>query len=442
VPAADAYALPLDGSEATIDGARVMSQPTARVSVRPASGDSPGGEALDHLSFGSDGAAATLRARLVPVDRFGNPTDPPPGYAVVIDSDAALEVVGQRGSRRGRPVPIRRAKGRLLLARLARRTPDGSRGALRIEREGVVVASLPYTVDAAIRQHKPDLTVPSRTAPTIQAAIAAATDRNHDGVIAISVRPGLYREAVVIDRAIELSGGGDDLSLIQGDGTGTAVDIAAPGAVVQRLGTVGAGTGFRLAGSGAQLRASSAWRSVAVGIDLTASHGVARDVVARENGGAGVRIGAAATAAACADAALRANFGAGLSVAAAADVQLDGNVATQNNAGGVVLNGAAAPTARGNRLVANVGSGLAALRAGAVTAADNLVALNDEDGMQFDRCDDALVTGNTIVDNNGTGLFFRRGANGDFGAAPGAQSPPGDNVITGNRKGDVEVRTD
>lgn len=442
VPPADTYALPLDGSEPTIDGARVTSQAAVRVSFRAGNGDSSGAAVLDQVAFGRDGAAATLRVRLLAVDRFENPADPPPGYAVVIDSDASLEILGQRGARRGRPVSLRRASGRLLLGRVARGTPDGSRGTLRIERDGVVIASLPYAVDAAIRQRRPDVTVPSRTAPTIGAAIAAATDVNRDGVVAIAVRPGLYREAVVVDRAIELTGSGGDLSLIEGVGTGTGVDITAAGAVVQGLGAVGAGTGFRLAGSGAALRASSAWRSVGAGVEMTASHGVVRDLVARENGSAGVRIDAAATAATCAGASLRANFGPGLSIAAAADVQLDGNVATQNNAGGLALNGATAAAARGNRLVANVGSGVAAVRAGAITVTDNLVALNDEDGMQFDRCDDVLVSGNTILDNNGTGLFFRRGNNGDFAVAAGVQPPPGDNRISGNRKGDVEVRTD
>ncbi|MBX3027100.1 right-handed parallel beta-helix repeat-containing protein [bacterium] len=438
VPPSDAYALPLDGSEPTIDGARVVSQPAVRVSVRR--GRDPAAPPLDRLTFGTTAASATLDVRLLPVDRFENPADPPDGYRVVVDGGPALAVLGQRGQRAGRPLLIAGANGRALLGRVARGTRDGATGVLRIERDGVVVASLPYAVDARVQRWRPDVTVPSRSAPTLQAALDAATDRNHDGTIAISVRPGLYRGSVRVARALELTGAGSGLTVLLGGGSAPTVDVSAAGAVVQGVTAVGGGSGFRLGGRGAQLRASSAWRNLGAGIDAAGAGVAAREIAALENGGSGILIGGGADGARCEASLLRGNFGAGADVEAAVDAQLDGNAAIDNNAGGLVLNGAAAPTARDNQCVNNVGSGLMLARSGAATVAGNLSAGNDEDGLHMDRCDDATITGNTIVDNKGTGIFFRRGSNGDFAAAPGVQAAPGDNAVSGNRRGDVEIR--
>jgi nitrous oxidase accessory protein NosD len=255
------------------------------------------------------------------------------------------------------------------------------------------------------------------------------------------VRPGLYREHVTIGRALELTGGGSGLTVVEGDGTATALALNAAGAVVQGVTAVGAATGFHLGGGGAMLRASTAWRNVGPGIEIAAPGVTAVGVVARDNGGDGLRITGSGGSSRCEDALLRGNFGAGVAVDAAADVQLDANDAVDNNAGGLVLSSTAAPTARDNRTVNNVGSGLALTRSNAATLTGNLSALNDDDGLNMDRCDDAAVTGNTIVDNKGNGIFFRRGNNGDFAAAPGVQAPPGDNAVSGNRKGDVEVRS-
>lgn len=439
VPASDAYALPLDGSEPTIDGARVVSQPAVRVSFRD--GRDPTAPPLDRLTLGTASAPATFDVRLVPVDRFENPADPPAGYAVTVAADPALQVVGQRGRRAGRPLTIADGIGKRVLGRIARGTADGTAGVLRIERDGVVIAALPYAVDARLQKRRPDVTVPSANAPTLQAAIDGATDRNRDGAIAISVRAGAFRGPVRVSRGVEITGAGSGLTVVLGDGAGTAVDVSAANAVVQGVSAVGGGTGFHLGGSGTQLRSCSAWRNVGPGIDVTGAGAAARDVVALENGGSGIRFAATAGAGRCEDALLRGNFGAGVDVGGASEVQLDDNDAIGNNAGGLVFNNASAPTARANRAVDNVGSGLALIRSTAPTLRDNLSAGNDEDGLQMDRCDDAVVTGNHLVDNNGTGLFVRRSNNGDFSAAPGVQDAPGDNVASGNRKGDVEIRS-
>lgn len=442
VPAPNTYALALDGSEPTIDGAVVTSQPAVRVSFRDSDAYAGSAAPLDHLFFGIQAPAAILRVRMLPVDRFENPADPPPDFSVVLHSDDSLRVLGQRGLRRGQSLRIRSAAGRRVLGRLASGVADGATGALRVEREGVVLATLPYAVDARIVRRRPDVTVPSAEAKTIQAAVDAATDRNHDGVVTVGVLGGLYREQVVIARPLELIGDGSDRTLIAGDGTATIVSVTGAGVIVHGIGAIGGGTGFNMAGAAGQLRASAAWRNVGTGVRLSGSGDDVWDSSAAANGGDGIHVDGSASGARCRDTLLRGNAGAGATVDATTGVELLDDLAVDNNAGGLVLIGAGAPVVRGNRSAGNVGSGVQLIRSSGAMLADNVCTLNDEDGLQMDRSDDAVVSGNTFDDNNGYGVFFRRSTNGDFAATPGLQPPPGDNAAAGNRKGDVFVRTD
>src|SRR5262249_11051041 len=199
-----------------------------------------------------------------------------------------------------------RAARRRLLGRGARNTPDGSSGALRVERDGVALAALAYTIDARSNTHRPDAVVPDRRLPTIQAAIDAATDRNHDGVIVVGVRAGLYREHLAITRALELVGRGADLTLIAGDSTAAVVTAAAPGVLVNGIGAIGGSAGFNLSGSAARLHASSAWHNFGAGVIVSGANVQLWDSAALENGADGVQIGGGA--ALCAGTPLRRHF--------------------------------------------------------------------------------------------------------------------------------------
>ena len=132
-----------------------------------------------------------------------------------------------------------RAGSLRIAGRVPASAPDGSAGVVRVERDGVVIATLPYTVDRAANAPRPDVTVPTKGAPTIQAAVADAVDGNQDGRIVIAVRAGLYRESVVIDRTLELIGEGRALTILQGDGSGPVLTATAPNVVVRGVAAVG-----------------------------------------------------------------------------------------------------------------------------------------------------------------------------------------------------------
>ncbi|MGH7786637.1 MAG: right-handed parallel beta-helix repeat-containing protein, partial [Candidatus Binatia bacterium] len=314
---------------------------------------------------------------------------------------------------------------------------SGSAGTVRVERDGIVIASLPYTVDQRADCPKADITVPSAEAPTLQAAVAGVADANHDGRLVVHVRPGLYRERVTIDRPLELMGSGRDNTIVQGDGGGTAVTASVAGVIVRGLTVVGGQTGVALA-AGARLVDSRVWRNRGAGVVLDGVGAEVVDSAAEANGGAGVWF--AAAGASCAGSRLDGNHGPGVDVSGAANASIVGNLLLEN-AGGVLVNGASGVVVAGNRSVLNLGSGVELLEAEDGTVTNNLCAGNDEDGLSLERADGALIGGNTFDDNNGYGLFVRRTA-ADFAVAAGIQAPLGDNAASGNRKGDLFVRED
>jgi hypothetical protein len=288
IPAPDAYALPLDGSSVTIDGASVLSQTAVRVSFHASGAAENNSPAVHSAVLGTHKPSNLVRWRLVPVDRFENPADPPRGFSVTVRSDPSLEFLGLRGSRRERPLPIGSVYGRRLLGRLMRGTAAGTHGTVRLEQHGLVVAALSYEVDERADRPHPDVLVRSRPGTTLQAAIDAATDRNNDGVIAVGVRAGLYRENLNIGRSLQLIGEGSDLTLIQGDGLSNAVSANAPGIIVRGVTAVGGSAGFRMTGQDAQVFDSVAWRNVGPGIELFANGGDVSQSTADGNGGPGI----------------------------------------------------------------------------------------------------------------------------------------------------------
>jgi hypothetical protein len=441
VPPPDAYALPLDGSSPTIDGATVVSQPAVRVTFRDGGAQRSADAPLDHTTLGKALPASLAHWRLVPVDRFDNPADPPHGFAVTLRADAPLRLLAPRDARLGRPLVVRNTTGARVLGRVEPGAADGAAGTLRAERDGVVVAALAYAVDARTDRARADVTVPSTLAPTIQAAVDGATDRNHDGIVVVAVRAGLYRENVVIDRALQLIGDGSDVTFVQGDGMASALAVTAPGAVVRGVTAVGGTNGFSLSGGAVQLADSAAWRNLGAGVAVTGAAVQVRESRAVDNGGDGVAIAGSANEAVCADTLLLDNGGSGVAVQAA-NAQLLDNRAIHNALGGLALNGAGAAVLDDNQSVLNLGSGIDLLGAPGAVVSANVCALNDEDGIRIESSDGVFVSGNVFDDNKSYGVFLRRTTGGDFGAAPGVQDPLGDNSATGNRKGDLFVRPD
>jgi hypothetical protein len=441
VPAPDAYALPLDGGSPTIDGAIVVSQPAVRVVFRDGGAQRGADAPLERTRLGMSLPASLAHWRLVPVDRFDNPADPPRGFAVMLRSDAPLRLLAPRDARLGRPLLVRDVNGVRVLGRVEPHASDGAAGTLRAERDGVVVAAQAYDVDAGADRPGTDVIVPSPSVPTIQAAVDGATDRNHDGRVVVAVRAGLYRENVVISRPLELIGDGSDVTFIQGDGTTSALAVTAAGAVVRGVTAVGGASGFSLSGGGVQLADSAAWRNLGVGIAVSGAAVEIRAGRVIGNGGDGVAIAGSANGAVCADTLLFDNFGNGLAVAAAS-TQVSRNRAVHNAAGGVTVNGAGTALLDDNQSVLNLGSGIDLLGAPAAVVSANLCTMNDEDGIRIESSDGVSVTANVFDDNKGYGVFLRRTSGGDFDTAPGLQDPLGDNEASGNRKGDLFIRPD
>jgi len=437
VPEPDQYAIPLDGSSPTVDAAVVMSQPAVRVAFRRSRSDTD--QPLHSAVLGTRGFADRLNVRLLAVDRFDNPADPPADWRITLRADDMLRISGYW--RRPRALPVGASAGRRILARLKHGTGGGTHGTLWVERDGVAVAALAVTVDERANRPVPDLIVPSAAVTTIQQAIDTATDLNGDGTIAVRIGRGVFREHLRLARAIDLSGAGAGATYIVGDGTTTAIGATASGVVMRDLTVVGGAPGIELAGNGARLVASTAWRNVGPGVVLSAPGTELWASSVEDNGGAGVSIGAV-QGARCLDGLVRGNQANGISVQSGGSVQVLDNEVLENNGSGVTLLGADDAQVRRNQSVLNIGAGIEIAESARAVVAENVCAANDDAGLRMDRADGALVTVNTLENNNGYGIFTRRSPDADFDAAAGVQDPPGDNASTGNRKGDVFVRPD
>jgi parallel beta helix pectate lyase-like protein len=441
VPPPSAYAVPLDGSSPTIDGAVVISQPAVRVSFRDHTARRGTSAPLVRATLGMRPLAGHARWRLVPVDRFENLADPPPGFLITLSADPQLHFVGWQRAGQARPRIIRHVNGLSVSGRVMPSAVDGATGTVRIERDGVIVAALPYAIDARADHPLPDITVPSIEAPTIQAAVDGATDLNQDGAVVVAVRPGLYHENVIITRALQLVGTGSDLTFIQGDGTASALAATAPDVVVRGVTAVGGLNGFNLGAATDRLAASSAWRNFGPGVAVAGADAQIWQCTAQENAGDGVAIGVGANGATCSDTLLLANGGVGASVQSAQNAQLVDNQAVLNATGGLLVAGGDASSVHANRSVINLGPGVQVISSTGSTVTGNLCALNDDDGLHIDRGDGAFVSANVLDDNKGYGLFLRRTSSADFDAASGVQAPLGDNSAANNRKGDLFIRT-
>ena len=287
------------------------------------------------------------------------------------------------------------------------------------------------------------MTVPTTGAPTIQAAVDDAVDRNHDGRTVIAVRAGLYRESVVIDRTLELIGEGRDLTILQGDGSGPVLTATAPDVVVRGVAAVGGTRGVELAGANGRLLDSVAWRNLREGV----LHHRRRPAKC----GSATSATTAATASRCRQP--RAAPPASSTLAARQRRQrrhrgrrrrraCSTTAPPSTPATALALSGASDATVTGNRIAVNFGAGIFRRERAQRSDRRQPQRRQHEDGLHLDRCDDAIATGNTLDDNHGYGIFLRRSDATDFAAAAGLQPPPGDNIVSGNRKGDVFVRPD
>ncbi len=431
------FALPLDGSSVTIDGALVQSQPVVGAALVQPIGTRGRREAVTDLTIGTRSPSNVMRLRLVPVDRLGNPSDPPPGFAVTIVSTPPLAVKRPRDS----TVKLTSPHGLAVNLRTAPGSTSASTGTVTAERDGAVIAAAAYHIDPSANGPRFDLSVPSREAPTIQQAIDTVADRNRDGALVIGIRPGWFHENLVVNRPVMLWGRDAATTIVQGNSLTPVLQLTAPNAVVRGLTAIGGASGCTITGSGGRLIRSRAWDNVGHGIVVTAANADIEQTTSQDNGGDGLAITAGAGAV-CANSRLLDNDGTGASLSSAQSGELSDNDISGNATGGVTIAGGTDGTVTTNRLVLNFGAGIAIAEAEGVVVSGNLSTLNDDDGLRMDRAGGAIVLDNNFDSNHGYGMFVRRSPDADFSAVPGVQNPPGDNQASGNRKGDVFVRQD
>src|SRR5262249_5191709 len=172
------FALPLDGSSPTIDAALVHAQAATRVAFR-SDPDVPALRgAVDDLVLRARSAENRRSLRVVAVDRWGNATDPPPGFAVIFRATPPLRIRPRRAT--SRPVVIDSPDGAQISVKSPTHTHDGTTGVLTAEHDGVVIGALTYRVDGRLGG-RADLPPPSPGVTTLHAAVPRRCHRNRHG---------------------------------------------------------------------------------------------------------------------------------------------------------------------------------------------------------------------------------------------------------------------
>ena len=443
IPALDgwsSYALPLDGSSPTIDAAVVNSQPAVRVAFREDPGTPKERSAAGDLILGTSGSARRRRLRLVPVDRLDNPADPAAGLAVTVRAGSPLRIVHPGKGSTEQALSLPTADGRRVVLQVPPGSADGTTGLVTVEQDGIVVAAHPYRIDPRVNRLKADVVAPSATLPTIQSALEAATDRNGDGLVVVSVRPGVFYERLVIDHPLVLQGAGAERTIVRGDGTGPVVSVVAPNVEIRRITAVGGTTGFALAGPSAALVEARAWHNDGAGVTVSGASASLWRSGMIDNSGDGL-LAQDADQLACEESTAFLNGGAGLRIIGGAGGRIEASSIASNSGSGVVVMGTDLQV-NGNRSIVNLGSGMETSSSSGAQVMANLSATNDGDGLHMDSPNGDLVWGNVLVNNGQYGVWLGGSMNADFSPNPGQQRPIGNNKTAANGEGSVSLPGD
>ncbi len=420
----------------TVDVARAIAGPAvcARV-VEPARGRGLPVEPPS-LALGTASSAGRAKLVVVAVDRFGNPTDPAPGMAVRLVTDAPLAITPDENAAPAvEDVAIGSAKG----AKVTLTATGPGTGTLRVLAGGALCQALAVSARPERNKGASDAVVAlagKADYRSIAAAAAGASDRTGDGRVTITIAEGIFRESVALTRTLDVLGAGSGRTVIDARGSGAALTLGATGGTLGGLTASGGTSGVAVAVpetvSGLEARGN-----VGPGFLFASSGAAATACVARANGGAGFALTEPATLAA--NTAID-NAGPGIaSSATAPGVVLDANVLTLNALEGIVVLGGDAPLVTGNAAAGNYGGGIELEETAGGTIVGNRAAGNDGDGLSLNQSDGALVDGNDCSSNHGYGMRIDR-TTADFAAAPGTQSPPGTNDVSDNRKGEIDFR--
>jgi hypothetical protein len=435
------FALPLDGSSGTIDGAVVYSQAAVGVDLREDQGPLDMRSSAADLVFATRGSARRRRLRVLPVDRLGNPADPPAGLAVTVRVTPPLQIAQPGPVSAEKGLSLLTAKGRRVTLKASAASASGATGVVTAERDGVVVAAQSYRIDTRSNRPQPDVVVPGGNVPTIQAAIEGASDDNGDGLIVIAVSPGIFRENLIIDRSVVLQGAGADRTILQGDGTRAVVSVVAPNVTIRGITAVGGTSGFALQGASTALAECRAWHNDGAGVTVTGpSAGLWRNGLI-DNTGDGLVVQNANDLVCVGNTAVL-NGGAGVRIVGGSGSQIEGSSIMSNTGSGVIVLGADLATAHRNRSILNLGSGIETSSSSRTQILANLSATNDGDGLHMNGPNGDSVWDNVLENNGQYGLWLGGSMNADFSAAPGTQPPIGSNAMVANQEGNVSLPGD
>ncbi len=434
-PAVLDLTVPTDGSSPTVDTARVMAgRPVCARLFDYTPSLVPMPPEPEQLILGSSGLPSVRRMRLLAVDRLGNPSTSEEPLRVDLIAEGPLSVVPDRD---GMPAVEHIVLNRVRPRPVALRATGVGSGAVQVVLDGVVCQRLPVAARAELTRGGSDGRVAQFGAAdyrTIGTAVAAASDRNGDGRITIAIAEGLYRESVRVTRPVELFGAGRGRTIIDAGGRGPALALVHPAANASDLtasgGTVGISIEAALDLQGLEARANAG-----AGVRVAAGGAALTGCEARDNGGPGIALDASALVDSCVS---EHNGGAGIAVSGAADTVVRGTVSVANGGDGIVAIGCTDPELTGNRAAGNLGAGATLEACSGGMVLDNRFGANDGNGLRLDESDGALIDGNDCSANGGFGMRIGR-SDADFDAAGGVQAPPGNNDVSGNRRGPLRL---
>ncbi len=299
----------------------------------------------------------------------------------------------------------------------------------------IAALSLPTRARAA------DAIVPDEF-PTIGLAVASAFDRDADGSVVIRVRPGEYRENVLIARSnLSIEGDDRDTTIVRGNGLAPTIQISNALRVTLEALTVRGG-GATADGIALLRSAGCEIRGCLVvdnrrGIALERSPGnTILACEARANATTGIRIGRESDGTI-----VRANLAVlnrknGIDVVSSDGVAVLENDSSLNSDNGIRVAVSSYCQVIHNRCSGNSENGILSGRATDVLVLSNTCTGNDDNGIRLIETHRYTVSDNVFTDNHGYGIRRRDWDADDFDAgAPGPQPPPSANDVSGNDDG-------
>lgn len=283
-----------------------------------------------------------------------------------------------------------------------------------------------------------DATVPDQF-PTIQSAIALATDVDANGTIEIFVRNGTYAENLLVQRSnLSITGESATGTVVVGTGAINTIRVQNANHVAIRTLTVR----NNLTSDGIEFQRSNAGTVSGViatnCLDgITVNNTVGGTLSGNEcfaNAHTGIKLGRS-TQISISTNNCHNNGGHGIDIARSIANTLSQNLCTSNGDAGIRVGRSNQNTVEHNTCTQNLGDGLRLETAVNNTVRQNTLSQNVQNGLRMNLTTTNSITGNTINNNGAFGIRRKDWNADDFSADAGQQEPIGDNTVLGNVSG-------